>query len=309
MTNNCTILTMFFDIKSLKDSTNLTRPLDFYVKNGKHTLGLKYPMVIFCDDTTLNILKDIREQEVGTEIPTQYIVKGLAEYDFYKLHYDNIVNNRKTYSTCDHGRATVSYFLMGMFKPLAFYIAKQKNFFNTTHYAWVDLGCNHIVRSLTESIPNMLNNPRPKVCVCYIHYRHHNELYPMDNYLKHGGPCGIASTSYTIEASYVDRFYNSAMSIFHEKLYTGYGHTDETVMTYCYDKNPDIFTLYYGDYYSIITNYHKSNQDQNCIFYHFIGNALRCGRNDLAIDAANSILAADQVDESIKAQLLEIVKK
>ena len=86
-------------------------------------------------------------------------------------------------------------------------------------------------------------------------------------------------------------------------------HNDEQVMTYCYDKHPELFNLYYGDYYSIFTNYHKSNQDQNCIFYHFIGNALGCGRNDLAIDAANSILAADHVDESIKAQLLEIVKK
>ena len=307
--SSCTVVTMFFDLTSLKDSHTSTHSLDFYSNHGRSTLALKFPMVIFCDSSTVDIIKEIRDKEVGNSAQTEYIVKNIAEYDFYKLHYDNIVNNRKTYSTCDHGRATVSYFLTTTFKTVALYIAIHKNFFNSTHYAWVDFGCNHIVRNLAEHAPLMLSNPKPKVTICYIHYRGHDQLYPLEKFLSNGGPCAICTGAYTVEASYVDKLYNNVMNIFHEQLFEGYGHADEQVMTYCYDKHPELFNLYYGDYYSIFTNYHKSNQDQNCIFYHFIGNALRCGRNDLAIDAANSILAADHVDESIKAQLLEIVKK
>jgi hypothetical protein len=265
-------------------------------------------MVIFCDSSTVDIIKEIRDKEVGNSAQTEYIVKNIAEYDFYKLHYDNIVNNRKTYSTGDHGRVTASYFLTTTFKNIALYMAKQKNFFNSTHYAWVDFGCNHMLRSLAEHAPLMLSNPKPKITICYIHYRGHNQLYPIKNFLSNGGPCAIATTAYTVEASYIDKLYNTVMNVFHEQLFEGYGHADEQVMTYCYDKHPEIFNLYYGDYYSIFTNYHKPNEDQHAIYQYFIRHALECGRNDLAIDAANSILTTDHVDESIKARLLEIVK-
>ena len=150
--------------------------------------------------------------------------------------------------------------------------------------------------------------PIDKIQDSDIIYKSRNELYPIKNYLDNGGPCAIATTAYTIEASYVDKLYNIVMNVFHEQLFEGYGHADEQVMTYCYDKHPEIFNLYYGDYYSIFTNYHKSNQDQGTIFYCFIQNALRCNRKDLAIDAAKSMLDADHVEDSLKHMLLEIVK-
>jgi hypothetical protein len=80
-------------------------------------------------------------------------------------------------------------------------------------------------------------------------------------------------------------------STFYEMLATGVGHTDEQVFTYCYDRHPELFTIYFGDYYSVILNYHNVVQDWHTIKYCFIQQAQCAGRHDLTQLAARSILA------------------
>jgi hypothetical protein len=304
-----TIITMFFNIKKLKDSSEQTRPIEFYVDHGKHVLKLQYPMVIFCDEDTYEILKSARDSEVDpTIIPTEYIIKSINEYEYYTTSWNIINENRISLGKPEDKRNTVSYFLMGMFKPFAFNYVHQQNFFNTEYYAWIDLGCNHIVRKLVEYAPLMLDKPNKKVSVCYIHYRGHNELSNMKNFMKYGGPCGIASTAYTIESNYVSRFYTSMFSIFYEKLYNAVGHTDETVMTYCYDRYPEIFDIYNGDYYSVFTNYHQPIEDLQNIYMYFIINAIENGKNELAKTAARKIVDSNiNLDSQLKDELLKII--
>jgi hypothetical protein len=308
---------MFFDLKSLKDSSNTTRPIDFYIKNGEKTLNLKYPMVIYCDSSTCAFIKEIRDRCVGDTVPTEYIIKNLTEYDLYKLHWDIITKNRK--DSAGYGenavnkdaRNTVSYFLMGMFKPYCLWMSKQYNFFNTTHYAWIDLGCNHIVRDFDIYAPQMLDNPNPKVSMCYIHYRSKDEIYPYDRFIKYGGPCGIATTAYTVESDYIEKFYLLNMNIFYDMLYNGYGHTDETVATYAYDKDPSIFSIYNGDYYSIFSNYHIPRQDHYIIYECFIKSALNKGKKDLAKESAKRLYnysLTGEVDYYILQNLVNIIE-
>ena len=179
-----------------------------------------------------------------------------------------------------------------MMKPTALRYAHEKNLFNTPYYAWVDFGSSHVVRNHADICSKVLENPGPRVKVCYIHYRGKEELSSVERFLSGEGPCGIAGTIYTVEAAYVNRFYCVMFSIFYEMIAKGVGHTDEQIMTYCYDRYPHLFTLYYGDYYSILTNYFASHQDLNTIHWCFIERARAVGRNDLAADAAQSILRA-----------------
>jgi hypothetical protein len=285
---SCTVVTMFFNLKNLRDASKQTRTLDFYIKNGKNTLSLQYPMIIYCDEDSKGFLEEIRNEAVGDSFPTKYIVKHLVDYELYKQNWDVIHENRqksKGYKNKDD-RNTVSYYLMGMFKPYCMRMSKELNPFNTTHYAWVDLGCSHVVRDFNIYAPLMLSNPKPKVTVCYIHYRSNNEIYPYTNYIEYGGPCGVASTAYTIEASYVDKFYSLCMNVFYDMLFHGYGHTDETVMTYAYDKDPSIFNIYNGDYYSIFSNYHTPVGDHNTIFSCFISEAIKKNNQEVAKKSA-----------------------
>jgi hypothetical protein len=272
MSSHTTVVTMFFNLKKLPDATQSTRPLDFYVKNGKPTLDLPYPMVIFCDAETRPFL------EAGRKHPTVYIEKEITEYEFYRMLWPIIVENRKTRPSPDP-RNTASFLLTMMFKFQGMYLAKDT--FPGTHLAWVDFGSSHIARSFSTAVPEMLERPNPKLSCCYIHYRSHDEMYPMDARNGLAGCCGIAATVFTIEKSYVNRVYTAAFSILLELISHGLGHAEEQVFTYLYNKHPELFTLYFGDYYSSITNYHSNVEDHYAVRTHFIENARRAGRLDL----------------------------
>jgi hypothetical protein len=295
-----TIITMFFNLKKLKDSTELTRPFDFYLKNSVHVLKLNYPMIIFCDEDTYEPLKNIRDSEV-VDNNTKYIVKNIENYEYYQECMNIITKNRNKNGKPIDNRNTASYFLTVMFKVFAFNYAHNHNFFNTTHYAWIDIGCNHHVKELSTYAPLMLNNPSSKVSCCYIHYHGSNELRNMKEYMKYGGPCGIAATTITIEADYVHRFYLAMFSIFYEHLYHETGHTEETVMTYCYDRYPEIFNIYGGDYGSVFVNYHNPTQDINTIVSCFIQNAV--ANNNISIAAKMSKQIIDS-NENLDANLV-----
>ena len=272
-----TIVTMFFNLTTLPDATPAVRPQSFYMEKGRATLALPYPMVVFCDETTIDEIKRIRGDQ-----PTQYIVKPIYEYDLYKHNYATIRKNREGVANYIGSRNTSSYFLLCMFKSLALLISKQQNTFDTTHFAWIDFGGSHVMRNFDQGARRMVENPNPKVSFCYIDYRSADDLCVIDSRLTREGWCGAACTSYTVEGAYMDRFYNGTMAIFHEMLAKGVGHNDEQVMTYFFNRYPELCSIYYGDYFSILSNYKYPCEDYNTIRWCFLNKVQCAGRYDLA---------------------------
>jgi len=88
-----TIVTMYFNLKDLKDASPQTRPQSFYMENGRATLKLQNPMVIFCDSSTYQDIKKIRDEEVKDPLLTSYVQKNITEYDFYKENWQIINEN------------------------------------------------------------------------------------------------------------------------------------------------------------------------------------------------------------------------
>ena len=287
-----TIVTFYFNLKNLRDATESVRPREFYMEKGRATLKLPYPMVIFCDENTYGDIKEIRDQEVSDTTLTKYIVKNLTEYDFYKENWDIIHDNRKhfAYLYNSENRNTSSYFLTCMFKIRALYITKQHNYFSTPYYAWIDFGGSHVLNNFDEAARRMVENPKPKISLCYIHYRGKEELKDMRLFYANGGECCVAATAFTIEHEYVNIFYNGIFSIFHETLANEVGHSDEQIFAYYYDRYPNTCNIYYGDYYSILTNYYNVVDDFDSICFYFIEQALEKKRPDLAKECAQQLL-------------------
>jgi hypothetical protein len=146
----------------------------------------------------------------------------------------------------------------------------------------------------------MIESPKDKIGILYIHYRPHKELEDMRTFLKYGGPCGMATTAYTIEGSYMYLFITRFMSLFYEGLSLGVGHADEQIMTYLFDRYPDMFTIHYGDYKSTFQNYHMIHDDYHAVRWFFIEQAYKNGKHELAKYAADNVL------ESIEKGTLQI---
>jgi len=287
-----TLVSFYFNLTTLADATEAGRPQSFYMEKGLETLKLENPLVFFCDADTYPLLKAAREREVPDERLTRYILRPLTEYDFYKDHWSIIRTNREGVECYRNDRNTASYFLTSMFKIHALRIAHQKNYFGTPFYTWLDFGGSHVMRSFGPAARRILADPRPKISLCYIHYRSHDELQRRLETKAQGGYCGIAAGSLTVEAAYITRFYNGCMSVFHEQLLRGIGHGEEQVLTSFYDRWPELCTLYYGDYYSILTNYHAPVEDYPSVRRFFINEAVAKGRTALAADCARSVLDA-----------------
>lgn len=284
MTAKTVVVTMYFNIRNLPDATDAVRPKSFYMDKGRATLEIDSPMVIFCDNENYDDIKAIRGNR-----PTHYIVKSLLDYDFYKDNYPIVKKNRVGNPIYIGSRNTPSYCILTVFKLYAMYLAKLSGAFEATHYAWVDFGGSHILRGFRAYMPAMLSNPHPKVSFCYIHFRGADEMTMTSEFAK-GGYCGVGATTFTIEDAYVERFYNGCMSIFHELLSNKLCHHEEQVMAYFYHRYPSLCTIYYGDYYSILSNYHIVHDDYQSIKRYFIGETLAKGRRDLAITAIQAVL-------------------
>jgi hypothetical protein len=286
-----TIVTFFFNIKLFPDATELVRPKEFYMEKGRVTLGLDAPMIVFCDDSSVDYIKGIRGDK-----PTEYVVKSIVEYDFFEDHVDIIRKNRVGIAKYVTSRNTPSYSMLMLFKIHAIYQAFIKNPFKTTHFAWIDFGGSHVMRDIEKYGPQMLAKPHPKVSFCYIHYRSSAELAPTATYIN-GGQCGVGAGAFTVEGVYAGRFYHGCMSIFHDLLSKGKFHADEQILTYFYDRYPDLCTLYYGDYYSLVSNYNAVHGDFKCIWTNFIREARNKGRLDLAKAATKAVM--DSVEKGL----------
>jgi hypothetical protein len=283
------IVTMFFNLAKSPDATSATRPLEFYLQHGAPTLRLPYEMVIFCDEETKPLIEFLRGDR-----PTTYIVKSIFDYDHVKQWLPSVKAGRLDRPRANP-RITPSYFAVTTFKPMALYLAKQHVAADT--YMWLDFGASHIARGFPSAVQKIVDNPRPKIAACYIHYRPKSELYPMTKYLATEGPCGMAATAFTVEASYVERFFFSMMAVCYEQVALGVAHNEEQAMIYVYDRNPEWFSLYFGDYQSTLTNYHYVKEDTAIVESCFIQKVKREGNIDLL--NAISTYGKEDIDNAV----------
>lgn len=278
------VVTMFFDLRKYFGANAETRSMEFYLKNGEETLHVPQQMVVFCDSSMRRQIEEIRGN-----LPTIYVEKDIMDYAHINTLFPLVVKNRENSHVYNqpNERNTPMHFLCTTFKFTALYLAKQ--IYQADTYMWLDFGGGHVLRNVRKSVDAICENPRPKIACSYIHYRSSNELYPMGKFLKNGGPCSIATTSFTVESKYVDCLYTKAMSIIYEQITQGVGHTDEQVIVYIYSQHPDWFSIYYSDYYSVLTNYHTTVEDVESVKHFFIQNAQRDNQYALVEDAYKSI--------------------
>lgn len=289
-----TVVTFFFDLSTVDDYVPNNRSIDFYIKNGRNTLMIDRPMVIFCDPSHKNKIEEIRNEYCPT-IPTVYIEKNLQEYDHYKLNWPLLDKNHVHSNT----RVNRSYFLTMTFKYVALLIAAKRNDFSTSHYTWIDFGCSHVApKDFVESARALLDNPRPRIGVCYIRHRYKDDLVNSETFCNKGG-CGIGGGVISVERDYMFKLYPRYMRIFYEHVEKTIWYSDEQIMTYVHHRHPELFDIYYGDYKSLLTNYIAIQDDWHHIRWFFINEAVKVG------DYVSAKKALDKLLESLNKGLIK----
>jgi hypothetical protein len=288
-----TLVTAFFDISHAADANHSSRPLNFYLENGQATLSQPYPMVIFCDPQIKPAIQAIRNA-VCPGNKTEYIEKNITEYDLYKNCWNIVKQSREGSVLYATHRNTPSYSIVTNFKMQALKTAKDCNFFNTSHYAWIDFGGGHVCKdTMTPYLAEIALNLKPKIAACYIHYRSQKELESVKSYVP-GGPCAIAGNFWTIEASLIDKAFAAWYALFYEQLSEGVAHADEQTFTLLYSRHPDYFNLYYGDYASVYTNYTYIRNDFHQIRWFFIQESVKKGAIPIAKKALETCFESNE---------------
>jgi len=134
------IISKYICVTALYDIGRKDRNFDFYIDNIKKLLQFKMPLIIFCNNSTYNKLKDINHEHY-----VQFIVREFEELDFYKKHYSEIKNNISSESykrnVKHYGRPETVYSEYNIIQYSKFdFISEVKQIVNSEYYIWIDAG-------------------------------------------------------------------------------------------------------------------------------------------------------------------------
>jgi hypothetical protein len=255
-----TIITMFYNIRKIENS-NYNKNQNFYYNlSSKFILLLPYPLVIFIEpnnteleDFILTIRKD--------KLDLTYIYKFNLE-DTYYFQYINQINENKNHFTIHNinlEKDTTLYLILNHNKFFFIEKAIELNFFNSSHFAYIDFGINHVAKNLDEIHNWFLYIPNKIKQLCINPFIENINPKEYFQYIYHNNAGGLFTGSKENLLKYSELFKNKWLEIINDKWFQ----FDEVIMSMVIRDNYDMFDLYYGDYECIICNYLKPNAPYN----------------------------------------------
>ena len=277
--SNWTLVTAYFNLTKCYDASREINEKDkgYYLSHSLSTLHLPHNLVIYCDEDSVQSIKDIRPTHL--ENKTIYIIRDFNDFRFKKdsklltENFDDyrkkIIINRQIKPYHFDNRNTASYYLFCLSRYAMLKETIELNHFKSTHFCWINfcierMGFKNLIR-LDEGLA--VN--RDKFSTCYIDYIPENLIKDTAEYFK-WGRCSMCSGFFTGNAEYMYKVCDLIENKFLEYLEQGYGHADEQLYSPVYFENPEMFEHYYGDYHQMITNYKYIYDAAEPPIYNFI---------------------------------------
>jgi hypothetical protein len=139
--NHTTVVTGLFNIN--RETKGDNRKWSDYISWFKRTLLLNTPMVIYCEQDTYNLVKDIR----NAHTMTKFVIITLDDIHYfkYKSVVDKIIQSDEYKKNIRGGDRLECMFpiynLLIMNKFIWLSDSSKENTFNSTNFMWVDAGC------------------------------------------------------------------------------------------------------------------------------------------------------------------------
>ena len=253
--NYPTIVTMLYDIRSMENcSIERNRKIESFVDFSKQfLLMLPFPIIFFIDENQYiyNEIYNFRKN-LNLLDKTYIYIQNFKKTYFYK-DLSRIEELQKIYyiKNGELEHETPLYIILNNNKFDCIDNAIKYNFFNSTHFIWMDFGINHVAQN-TEKIYEWINNIPDKIKqLCINPYIENIDNKQMFQYIYHHTAGGLFTGSKENMLKYSKLFKEKTEQIYSDDWYQ----IDEAVMTMVQRDNPDLFDLFYGDYPGIISNY------------------------------------------------------
>lgn len=250
--SDITIVSCYVDLGKLENRVKTTK---VYSDNIEAFLNLNYNMVLFIDQTFLDIVRDFRNN-LGLLENTHIILIDYSDLPKYKYR-QQILKNYRTNPPHNKGIApyhpmkdTPNYMVLNCSKYNLVNRATKLNPFNSNYFAWIDMGITGAVRDMI-GVDKALSIKSDKIAVPYIipkivHRNHDLFFRGLWFYV-----CGGYSYG-KIEAW--DNLNKEFDSLFEQILEEGYYGNEENFLGYLLVEKTSLFTPYYSDYYNIFKN-------------------------------------------------------
>lgn len=288
--NNWTLVTAYFNLTKCPDASDeiKARSKEYYFSHSIATLSIPYNMVIYCDMESLDMIKNIRPKYL--ENNTKYIVKDFDKFTInnkdFSEYRNQIIQNRKEKPYHFDNRNTASYYLFCMSRYIIMKEAIENNYFNSTHFAWINFCIERMGFKNLIHLPEALSVNRDKFSTCYIDYITPELVFNTEEYFK-WGRCGMCSGFFTGNKEYMYKVCDLIEKKFVQYVEEGYGHADEQLYSPVYFENPDLFEHYYGDYMQMITNYKYIYDEPDAPIRNIIRNSFNSGNYKECMKACN----------------------
>jgi len=204
--DNWTLVTAYFNLTKCSDASDeiKARSKEYYFSDSIATLSQPYNMVIYCDMESIEMIKNIRPKYL--ENKTKYIIK-----DFDKIMIENknfseyrtqIIKNRIEKPYNFDNRNTASYYLFCMLRYVIMKEVIENNYFNSTHFAWINFCIERMGFKNLIHLPEALSVNRDRFSTCYIDYIAPELVFNTKEYFK-WGRCGMCSGFFTGNKEYM----------------------------------------------------------------------------------------------------------
>jgi hypothetical protein len=304
-----TLVTAFFDLNKLSDSNSANRSKQYYMENAISTLSLPNNLVIYCDEENYDTIKNIRSNYDTDLLYTKFIVQNFEDFPLNSFR-EQIDQNRLINPSADQ-RNTTSYYLFCMSRYHMLKETVLENYFKSTHFGWINFCILRMGLLNVMELQNALELKRDKFSTVYIDYITKGEVEGNDDYffIKRG-KCSMCSGFFTGSAQYMTKVCKAIEIKFLKFMEMGYGHADEQLYSPVYFDNPEWFEQYFGDYFSMITNYRKCISKPNDVINSLINRSFSDNNHKLCLKASENSLNGylEKYYELEPSQLINICK-
>lgn len=283
-TKSVTLVTYVYDLKKLDKTDRPT--IEGYLENGKYVCSMDYPMVIYTD---ADLFWSIFQMRKNFQNKTLIIIRPLTQFKYYPK-YEAIEKVRKNVQLVygNTAKDTVNYILLMWEKFGVLEDVVKNNPFQTTHFAWIDFGISHVAHPV--DMTNIFENIPDKIKLSLITDIIAGEI--SDPSYGNKVSWVLAGGFFTGNADYMTKFIQRFDEEANLLLEHNNAPLESNIMTLVVFKSPDLFDVYFGDYYSLLTNYHHLTEDIDGIMNRIISHGLN------STERKYGFIACEQLHES-----------